>query len=204
MSPQLSIAAGQLERMRGMNAAYHRRFFADIRYASILVVGLLVVGHADGDGRLARICFLLLPVVALVGACQTAFDAYYLIFSRHYAASLERYINAGLGTEVLVAHRMEETYMFPLGGTKIVTLGFGTGFTWFGFMTAFYTVIGATAYVLGLWWGLPHLAGVHRTLYLVFIVALTAAALAVGGWWFIGGAGERRLAGVLDHTPEPE
>jgi len=32
--------------------------------------------------------FLLVPVVALFGAPVTAFDASYLVFSRHYATAL--------------------------------------------------------------------------------------------------------------------
>ena len=201
MSPELSIAAAQLERMRGMNAAYHRRFFADVRF-TVLVIGGLFAAGALGDRR-ASLLFLLIPAAALIGACQTAFDAYYLIFSRHYAASLERFINTRLGEEVLVAHRMEEAYMFPLGGAKMVTLAPGKGFTWFGFMTAFYTVIGAASYAVGLWLGIDALGpGPLRVLYLVFLGALTLSALATGGWWFVAGAGERRLARVLGANPD--
>lgn len=201
MSPELSIAAAQLERMRGMNAAYHRRFFADLRFAFLVIAGLFAAG-ALGDGQ-ASLLFLLIPVAALIGACQTAFDAYYLIFSRHYSARLERYINARLGEEVLVAHRMEETYMFPLRRPKMVTLAVGGGFTWFGFMTVFYTSIGAAAYLVGLWLGIDALGpGPLRVLYLLGLGVLTLSALATGGWWFVAGAGERRLARVLDAEPD--
>lgn len=198
MSPEISVASRQLERMRGMNAAYHGRFFADIRFTTLVVIALFAAGAALEIPRL----YLLVPVVALIGACQTAFDASYLIFSRHYATALERFINDQLGTEVLVAHRMEDAYLFPLDRTKIVTLASGPGFTWFGFMTALYTTIGAASYVTGLWLGIPALpTGLSLLLYLLFLGLLTIAALAVGGWWFVRGEGERRLVESLRGRP---
>lgn len=196
MTPEVSIAARQLARMRGMNAAYHRRFFADIRFSTVVILGLFVAGAAVDDAF-----FLVVPVIALMGACQTAFDASYLIFSRQYATALERFINQELGREVLIAHRLEDSYLFPLDTTKIVTLAGGSGFTWFGFMTALYTLVGAATFVAGLWLGLPALPeGIATTAYWTFVGGLTLAALVVGGWWFVGGEGERRLKTILDEV----
>ena len=179
-----------------MNAAYHRRFFSDIRFSTVVILGLFVVGAAVDPAF-----FLVVPVIALIGACQTAFDASYLIFSRHYATALERYINERLDREVLVAHRLEDAYLFPLDRTKIVTLAGGSGFTWFGFMTALYTLVGAGTYLAGLWLGLPSLPGGLGTVaYWTALIGLTLAALVVGGWWFVGGEGERRLRAILDEV----
>jgi hypothetical protein len=196
MSPDVRIAAEQLRRMRGMNALYHRRFFSDVRYTTVVILGLFVAGVA-----IERALFLLVPVVALIGACQTAFDASYLIFSRQYATRLERFLNRELGRDVLVAHRLEDVYLFPLDRPKIVTLAGGSSFTWFGFMTAFYTLIGAASYLAGLWLGLSALPeGLGRIAYWTLLLGLTLAALVVGGWWFVGGEGERRLRTVLDEA----
>ena len=201
MSAEISLASRQLERMRGMNAAYHRRFFADIRFTTLVVIGLFAAAAALEVPHL----YLLVPVVALMGACQTAFDASYLIFCRHYATALERFINDQLGTEVLVAHRMEDAYLFPLNRTKVVTLASGPGFTWFGFMTALYTTIGVASYVAGLWLGIPALpTGLPLLLYVLFLGLLTIAALVAGTWWFVRGEGERRLRRVLDGALDGE
>lgn len=184
-----------------MNAKYHARFFADVRYSVTACLGLFVVAAAV-DGRLMA----LIPVVALIGAAQTAFDASYLIFSRQYATRLERWLNHELGTEVLVANRLEDAYLFPLDKPKVVTLAWGGDFSWFGFMTAFYTVIGASVYTVGLVGGAAAIASSSRLLgvsYLLAMGLITLVTLAVGWWWFPGGVGERRLRQILDEAFPP-
>lgn len=204
MSHELTVASAQLARMRGMNAAYHRQFFADIRFTTVVTLGIFVAAFAVDD-RLV----LAVPVVALLGACQTAFDASYLIFSRHYSTSLERDINAQLGREILVGHRLEDSYLFGLDRTKLVTLSLAPGgFTWFGFMTALYTVAGLGVYVVGLVLSLDVIGtsiGVRAgAAYLISLAVVTVAAAVVGIWWFVGGEGERRLRRVLDEHFRPD
>ena len=197
MTPELTVAGDQLARMRGMNAAYHRQFFGDIRFTTLVTLGLFVAAFAVDD-RLV----LALPVVALLGACQTAFDASYLIFSRHYAAALEQFVNGQLGRDILVAHRLENSYLFALDRTKLVTLSVAPGgFTWFGFMTGLYTVAGLGVYVIGVVLSLDVIGtGVSvraGTAYLIALACLTVISAVVGVWWFVGGEGERRLRSVL-------
>jgi hypothetical protein len=196
MDERTQVAAQQLSRMRGMTALYHKRFFFDVNFTTVLIVALLVVGWWEVEPA-----FLLVPVVALMGAVATAFDASYLIFARWYAAYLERYLNDRLGERILVGAELEDTYLFELGATKVVTIPLDGGFTWFSFITIFYTVIGALAYVVGIALGWDVLLDAPAGLfivYLVVLVGLTFAALATGIWWFVGGEGERRLRKVLD------
>ncbi len=197
MDKDITVALQQLSRMRGMNALYHRQFFSDVRFTTVTVLALFVAGAA-----IDRWIFLTVPFVALLGAASTAFDASYLIFSRQYAARLEQHINDRLDTDVLIAHELEDAYLFPLDRQKIVTLRFGADFTWFGFMTAFYTLLGVGAYLTGLGLSLDVLSDSGRAdigfAYLVTLTAFTLGALAVGAWWFVAGTGERRLATVLD------
>ena len=196
MDQTVRIAAAQLGRMRGMTRYYHEQFFSDIRLQVVVSIALFAVGFWEVEGA-----FLLVPVVVLYGAVQTAFDASYLIFARQYALRLETYINARLDDRVLVAAELEEQYLFPLNDTKIVTAAFGAGFTWFGFVTLFFTALGVLSYIFGLVLGLPFLdaAGDEWTVaYLVSLFAVTLSALAVGWWWFVRGEGERRLRSILD------
>ena len=196
MTDAASLAAAQLRRMRGMNRYYHERFFADVRFVIIGVTALFVVGWWE-----VPLAFLLIPPLALIGAAQTAFDASYLIFSRHYAERLERYLNERTESTVLIAHELEANYLFPLSSRKIVTAAFGRQFSWFGFMTLFYTALGVLAFAFGLALGWHSLidAGTGWALaYLASLGATGIAALVVGWWWFVGGVGERRLSSVLD------
>ena len=94
MEADVELAARQLARMRGMNAAYHRRFFGDVRF--VLVVILLL--FAGGLG-LDRHLYLAVPFVALFGATQTAFDASYLVFSRQYSSGTNSCSPIGGGLE---------------------------------------------------------------------------------------------------------
>lgn len=188
----LPLLRAQLARMRGMDAMYHRRFFADVRFITVLVLALFVVGWTVNEAFL-----LLVPFVALIGACQTAFDASYLIFARRYAAALEKRINALAGEELLIAHRLEDAYLFALDRDG------GSGFTWFGFITAFYTLLGTGAYAVGLIGGLDDLDDSVVPLYLVGLFGLTAFALGAGIWWFVTGRGDERLAAILDPWSNP-
>ena len=196
MTDAVKLASNQLGRMRGMTAMYHRRFFMDVNLTTILLLALFVVGWAGVSEA-----FLLVPVVALIGAVQTAFDASYLTFARWYAAYLERYLNRAVGDRVHVAAELESTYLYELGSPKIVTIPLGGGFTWFSYMTIFYTLFGVAAYGFGLilgWDVLFDAATGIAALYLVALLGLTVSALAVGVWWFVGGEGERRLEHVLE------
>lgn len=190
-----NLAAAQLGRMRGMTRYYHQRFFSDIRYTTALCVGLLLIGWWGVPEA-----FLLVPPVALIGANQTAFDASYLHFARHYAATLESYLNSTQRRKVLVAAEIEDRYLYPLNEKKIVTAHLGPGFSWFGWMTLLYTASGALAFLAGLALGLPRLieAGATWTFsYLAILSVVLLASLIIGGWWFVAGTGERRLQEVL-------
>jgi hypothetical protein len=199
MEPRLQLAADQLSRMRAMNAMYHDRFFGDIRFTLVVQLALFTAGYA-----IDRRIMLAIPVVALMGAVQTAFDASYLIFSRQYATRLEQYLNGALGSDVLVAHRLEDAYLFPLDRKKIVTLPLGSPMTWFGFMTFFYTALGAGTYIAGVIASWPILSdrdfGRIAVLYGVALLALTVIALAYGFRWFVGGEGEKRLRTVFEES----
>ncbi|HEX6285870.1 MAG TPA: hypothetical protein VFZ80_00155 [Acidimicrobiia bacterium] len=59
-----------------MTRYYHDRFFADTRYTAFAVLTLSLIGFWG-----VAEAFLLIPVVALLGANQTAFDASYLFMA---------------------------------------------------------------------------------------------------------------------------
>lgn len=200
MDDPMRLATLQLSRMRGMTVEYHRRFFGDIRFAVVSITALFVVGFWEVPAA-----FLLIPVIAVYTAVQTAFDASYLIFARQYAARLERYLNARAGETIHVGAMMEDAYLFPLDVRKIVTAAPGRGFSWFGFVTLFQTALGAAAAGFGMALGYTNFlqlqAGAWDSVYFTTIFVLAAAALGVGVWWFVGGEGERRLREVLAAFP---
>lgn len=192
---ELDLAHEQLKRMRGMTRYYHARFFADVRFVTIGTLALLVLGFWAVPEA-----FLLIPVVALIGANQTAFDASYLYFARHYAAELEAEVNASMRRQILVGSELEDRYLFPLSKRKIVAIGFGRDFTWFGWMTLLYTTLGVLAFIAGIalgWTTLDSAGALWQVFYLGALGALTLGSIVTGWWWFTAGAGERRLREVL-------
>ena len=193
---ELELANDQLRRMRGMNRYYHQRFFSDTRIVAFSILALFLVGFIW-----APEAFLLIPVVALLGANQTAFDASYLIFSRQYAARLEDFVNGAMRRRILVASELEENYLFPLGGRKVVTVPIGRPFSWFSWMTILYSLLGllAAGAAMALGWETLAAAGTGWILfYVLSLGSLTTLSLVLGLWWFVLGAGEERLTTVLD------
>lgn len=176
-----------------MTRYYHERFFADTRYTALAVVTLLLLGFWSIPEA-----FLVVPVVALLGANQTAFDASYLFMARRYAAALEGEINGAMRRTILVGAELEDRYLVPLDSKRLVGVAFGRGFSWFGWMTVLYTSLGIMAFLFGLWLGWDVLDGTGRLVYLLAVGGLTIGSLAVGWWWFITGEGQQRLDDVIE------
>ena len=196
MTDQAAVLSDQLGRMRGMTRFYHERFFADTRFVTVAVISLFVAGWA-----FAPEAFLLIPVAALIGANQTAFDASYLIFARSYAERLETAINEAHGMNGLVASRLEDTYLFPLRTRKVVTVPLTGNQTWFSWMTIFYTLAGMVAAGFGLALGWPTLESHGAGWVISYTASLglaTFASLGLGYRWFVSGEGEARLQEVLN------
>lgn len=197
---QIGLANEQLRRMRGMTGYYHRQFFSDMRVVSVGCLALFILGWS-----VAPEAFLLVPVVAVLGANQAAFDSSYLMFARHYAAELETFLNGAVEGRVLVAAEMENVYLFPLDATKIVTIPLGApeAFSWFAWMTSLYTLVGilAASAAIALGWTTLTAAGAGwARFYAGALGGLVAISLGIGWWWFLRGAGERRLRAVFE-TP---
>jgi hypothetical protein len=176
-----------------MTRYYHHRFFADTRNTALGVISLLLVGFWAIPEA-----FLLVPVVALLGANQTAFDASYLFMARRYAAALEGEINGAMRRAILVGAELEDRYLVPLDARRLVGLAFGRGFSWFGWMTGLYTALGIAAFTAGVWLGWDVLGSAGRLAYLIALGTLTAASLIVGWWWFVAGEGQSRLDEVIE------
>ncbi len=190
---ELELAHDQLGRMRGMTRYYHHRFFSDTRATAVGVLALFLVGFWGVPQA-----FLLIPIVTLLGANQTAFDASYLFMARRYAAALESEINDAMRKRVLVGSDLEERYLLSLADNRLVGVALGGSFSWFGWMTVLYTTLGVFAFVAGLWLGWDELGGIALPLYLLAVGGLTITSLFVGRWWFVRGEGQSRLDEVIE------
>ena len=186
---EITILNNQLSRMRSMNKYYHDQFLFDVR---ILFFFTIIFHYLALTNNMA---YMLIPFISLFGSVLLAFHAHYLIFSRNYSEFIEIKMNKILGNEALIAHKLENKYLFPIKDRKIVVAKLGSEFTWFGFVTLFITFIGITSYV----YSIVRLLNTDiNTNYYIFIGLITLITLIIGIWWFLLGNGENRLEKVFD------
>ncbi len=186
---EITILNNQLSRMRSMNKYYHDQFLFDIR---ILFFFTIIFHYLALSNNTA---YMLIPFISLFGSVLLSFHAHYLIFSRNYSEFIEIKMNKILGNDVLIAHKLENKYLFPIKDRKIVVAKLGSEFTWFGFVTLFITFIGISSYVYSIVRLLN--TGINSN-YLIFIGLITLITLIIGIWWFLLGNGENRLEKVFD------
>ena len=186
---EITILNNQLSRMRSMNKYYHDQFLFDVR---ILFFFTIIFHYLALTNNMA---YMLIPFISLFGSVLLAFHAHYLIFSRNYSEFIEIKMNKILGNDVLIAHKLENKYLFPINDRKIVVAKLGSEFTWFGFVTLFITFIGISSYV----YSIVRLLNTDiNTNYYIFIGLITLITLIIGIWWFLLGNGENRLEKVFD------
>ena len=186
---ELTILNNQLSRMRSMNKYYHDQFLFDVR---ILFFFTIIFHYLALTNNTA---YMLIPFISLFGSVLLAFHAHYLIFSRNYSEFIEIKINNILGIDVLIAHKLESSYLFPIKDRKIVVAKLGSDFSWFGYVTLFITFIGISSYV----YSIVSLLNTEISLYYyLFIALITLITLIIGIWWFLLGNGEKRLEKVFN------
>ena len=186
---EITILNNQLSRMRSMNKYYHDQFLFDVR---ILFFFTIIFHYLALTNNMA---YMLIPFISLFGSVLLAFHAHYLIFSRNYSEFIEIKMNKILGNDALIAHKLENKYLFPIKDRKIVVAKLGSEFTWFGFVTLFITFIGISSYV----YSIVRLLNTDiNSNYYIFIGLITLITLIIGIWWFLLGNGENRLEKVFD------
>ena len=186
---EITILNNQLSRMRSMNKYYHDQFLFDVR---ILFFFTIIFHYLALSNNTA---YMLIPFISLFGSVLLAFHAHYLIFSRNYSEFIEIKMNNILDNDVLIAHKLENKYLFPIKDRKIVVAKLGPEFTWFGFVTLFITFIGISSYFYSIFRLLNTDISAN---YYLFIGLITLITLIIGIWWFLLGNGEKRLEKVFD------
>lgn len=143
---ELRLLTGQLERMRGMLYGYSERFFERIRTYLLLVLALLVV---SGSGFFPA-AIIAVPFLVPFAFLETGYLFFYTVFARRHAEYLERAINARLGRDVLVAHRLEAAYFYPPDAPKIAALSLGNPLGMMSAATLGYTGGAALLWITGM------------------------------------------------------
>ncbi len=186
---KITIYKDQLNRMRSMNRYYHDQFLLDVRVLFILNTIFIFLSFENDNA------FYLLPLISLFGSVLLSFHAYFLIFSRQYTEFIETEINKEFDQEILIAHKLENEYFFPINDKKIVVAILGKGFTWFSFVTLFITAYGIGTFLFSSYQIYIKNLGLA---YFYVIIGLLLVTTFIGVWWFVSGTGEQRLKKVFE------
>ena len=178
---------GQLRRMRAMNYKYHALFFRQINFWIAINVALLAASLLEP----LRAAVFLVPHLILYAAMQSAFHFHYIIFARRFARALERKLSPSL-----VAHDLEDAYLFPLDAPRFVGVSLGKPTTFFSAITLHYGIAGTLTWALALfraWQLIPTLAPTFPPLvaYVPVTFLWTLANLVYLAWYFIGQRDEK-------------
>ncbi len=187
-----SLLHAQLRRMRGMNYKYHALFFRQINFWIAVNVILLVASLLEP----LRAAVLLVPYLILYAAMQGAFHFHYIILTRRYARALEQKLNQLIGNDALIAHKLEDAYLFPIDAPRFVGVSVGNPLTFFSAITFHYGIAGTLTWAFALyraWQLIPSLAPNFAPLnfYLPVTIVWTLANLFYLAWYFVGQRDEK-------------
>ena len=196
---QLRVLQAQLDRMRSMHYGYYVQFFQ----ANHLFTVLTLINIALSLYFPFRAAIFALPFFIVYAGFFCAYLLTYNLFARIYATALEKKINSILGAELLVAHKMEEAYIYRTPGPKFVALDLSQPWTAISASTISFTVGGFLVYALAAYraWQLLPIFAPHfppLNLYWPLLAIWTAGHLAWLVWFYIGGKPEKTIAAIVN------
>jgi len=166
----------QLQRMREMQYAYHKKFFQGLYLFLVLVIGCLLW---DSPVSLA-----LVPLLVITAGTQSCFYLHFVDFARIHARFVEQRLNKVLGKDTLIGSEIEDLYFYPIDAPKIGGFVPTTPLRFFSFFTLHWTLLwlGLAAFAL---WRLIPMMGPCGKHYLI-LIALWAALNFIYLAWFFG------------------
>ncbi len=146
----------QLERMRAMHYKYSDLFYKLIIISLIVIILMAVASLTET----LRATVLMIPFFTIWVGVQSAYFLTYTTFARVYATGIEQRINQLLKRDILIAHRIEASFLFPLAGPQFAGVPARFGQTFIGFLTLHFWILGTA--IIGLstyraWQLLPEL-----------------------------------------------
>lgn len=167
----------QLERMRGMQYAYHAKFF---QWLTLIFLVLLVL--AIWGGNLGR---ALLPFVVVSGGVTASFFLHFCDFARLHASMLEKKLNRLLPEPCLFAAECESIYFYPLDQPKLSGWVPRMPGRFFSAFTMHWTLLWTAAAGGGAAWAFTHFPEPDRWFYAGLILLWMAANVTYLAFYFL-------------------
>jgi hypothetical protein len=192
----LELTMRQLERMRSMQYAYHAKFFQWMIIILVIAIVLLLFGGSTGR--------LLLPFVVVTGGVMASFYLHFCDFARLHASVLERKINRLLGRDVLIGHRIESLYFYPLDEPKLSGFVPSRPWSFFSFFTLHWTFLWLALWTLGAWSSWQILSDSAAWVYFTLLLLWSAGNTAYLAWYFLVARDWKAVKKELESTLLPE
>jgi hypothetical protein len=195
----------QYERLRAIGDKYSEMFYQLIIVGQLTIILMAMASMTDA----LRATALLIPFFVIYIGVQSAYFLSHVISARVYATGLEQRINRLLKDDVLIAHRQEAAYLFPLGGAQFAGVSLRLRQTFFGFMTIHFWLTGGACFALAAyraWQLLPELEGEFppARYYFWALGAWALLHLAYLVWYFGSRHYERRIKEVVSEAYQTE
>lgn len=160
--PKVQAWMDQLHRMRGMQYAYHKKFFHGLYFFLILVITCLLW---DSPLSLA-----LVPFLVITAGTQSCFYLHFVDFARLHARHLEKQLDQALGKNAFRGSEIEDLYFYPLDAQKIGGFVPSDPFRFFSFFTLHWVILWLGLAACALWRLLPAMGTCGRGYVLVLSI----------------------------------
>jgi hypothetical protein len=195
---RMQVLHAQLERMRAMLGRYFDHFY---RLVMLAIVALIIMTMASMTDTF-RATALLIPFFVIWVGVQSAYFLTYVFFARVYATGIEQRINQLVQEDVLIAHRIEAEYLFPLGGAQFAGVPLRADQTFVGFITIHFWLLGGAAILLSAYRAWQLLPAVAREFppaefYFAALIAWAILNLVYLLWYFGTRRHEQRIMRVV-------
>lgn len=173
---KIRVWSEQLGRMRGMQYAYHRKFFHGLYFFLALVIGCLLWDSAPS--------LALVPFLVITAGTQSCFYLHFVDFARLHARHLEKQLHRAFGKASLVGSVVEDLYFYPLDAAKVGGLVPSTPLRFFSVFTLHWVVLWLGLAGFAVWRLLPRMGPCGRS-YLILLAVWGGLNFSYLAWFFL-------------------
>ncbi len=188
----LEMTVSQLERMRAMQYAYHAKFFQWLIIILVLSILLFVFGRSTGG--------MILPFLVVTGGVTASFYLHFCDFARLHASVLERKINRMAGHDILIGHRIESLYFYPLNQPKFSGWVPGRPWCFFSFFSLHWSLLWFALWILGAWTAWQTLTMGQSLLYFPLLILWSLGNSVYLAWYFLRARDWKAVRDELETT----
>lgn len=188
----LDMTMRQLERMRSMQYAYHAKFFQWMILILVLSILLMLFGATTG--------WLILPFLVVTGGVTASFYLHFCDFARLHASVLERKINHRAGRDILIGHRIESLYFYPMDPPKLSGWVPSRPWCFFSFYTLHWSLLWVALWIAGVWMSRQILSHDQFIIYFSLLFVWSLGNTVYLAWYFLAARDWKAVRNELEQS----